>query len=204
MWLETCAFKHLNSDWCSRHEPFLLPDVCWRRNVTHCKFYSLYNTLLGSVSAADFVFEPLWQLARDRLTAHPLHKRQRKRERGDWTERPSQFCSSPLPLHLSVLWDRVCDSNWNVYANVCLCYMFMHVWTEILLSFLFGSVFGGHSFTAFLHLHVIPNLYNFFCGTQMKTCYFFVCLNFMQWKSVGSSVVLDPFYFHCMDKKTEN
>jgi len=36
---------------------------------------------LGTVSAADFVFEPLWQLAGDRLTAHPLHKRQRERER---------------------------------------------------------------------------------------------------------------------------
>lgn len=84
-----CAFKHLNSDWCGGHEPSLLPDVCWRRNVTHCKFYSLYNTLLGTVSAADFVFEPLWQLAGDRLTAHPLHKRQRERERNGQRGRPS-------------------------------------------------------------------------------------------------------------------
>jgi len=34
---------------------------------------------LGTVSAADFVFEPLWQLAGDRLTAH---NRQQERERG--------------------------------------------------------------------------------------------------------------------------
>lgn len=44
-----------------------------RKNVTHCKLYSLYNTLQDWISEADFVFELLRQLVEDRLTVHLLH-----------------------------------------------------------------------------------------------------------------------------------
>lgn len=59
--------------------PLLLPAIsvspflCQEKNVAHCKVYSLYNTRQGWISEADFVFELLWQLVEDRLTAHPLH-----------------------------------------------------------------------------------------------------------------------------------
>lgn len=95
-----------------------LSDVRW--SVTHCKFSSLY-TLLGSISAADFVFAPPWQLAGDRLTAHLLHKRQREREKR--TEAAPVLQLSSALLHLPVLRDRVCV----IAAGMCIFVIYLYV-----------------------------------------------------------------------------
>lgn len=76
------------------------PFLARGKNVTHCKLYLLNNTRRDWISEADFVFEMLWQLVGDRLTAHLLLDGRA----GPVLQDP--FCRAPR--HLSLLWDCVC------------------------------------------------------------------------------------------------